>query len=488
MPVSITLTVTKGKLASKQFRYDQHEKLIIGRLGDCAIVLPESTVSRYHCLVEISPPEVMLCDFGSLNGTFLNGEKIGQRPRGMSVEEARNLRLNEVAVKSGDILGIGEKCEIRVDVSAPVYCTSCYGEISSAVYKTPEGLPLCAKCHSAREQGSPRAVKCEICGKPITGADRKFKICPDCRCGLGNALNHFAKQNESNGALQEIEKYRRIKLLGKGGMGEVWLAEDAAGKQFALKFMLPQTVSKKKGRASFLREAQLMGQLDHKNVIRQYETGEIGDGYYILMEYCKGGSVDKLMRKKGGKLSLGRATNIILQTLDGLIYTHGASIKAKLGSGEEVYHDGVVHRDFKPHNIFLSDGSETAVAKVADFGLAKAFEASGHTGITATGAFAGTMAFMPRQQYLDYRYAEPQVDVWAAAASYYYMLTGCFPRNFEGMLPHMAVLNNSAVPIREREPGLPKALAEVIDRALIDNPAIVVKSAMEFKTQIEQAL
>jgi serine/threonine-protein kinase len=231
-----------------------------------------------------------------------------------------------------------------------------------------------------------------------------------------------------------------------------------------------------------------MGQLDHKNVIRQYESGEIGEGFYILMEYCRGGSVDGLMQKSGGKLSLEKATGIILQALEGLIYTHGVGIRATLGNGENVCHDGVVHRDFKPHNIFLSDGTDKAVAKVADFGLAKAFEASGQTGITATGAVAGTMAFMPRQQYLDYRYAEPQVDVWAAAASYYYMLTGCFPRNFNGMLPHVAILKNSAVPIRERDPGIPKSLADVIDRALIDNPAIVTKSASDLKKQIEQAV
>ena len=65
MPITVTLTVTKGKMKSKQFSYEQHETLILGRNDDCAVVLPETTVSRYHCLVEIAPPSIMVRDLGA---------------------------------------------------------------------------------------------------------------------------------------------------------------------------------------------------------------------------------------------------------------------------------------------------------------------------------------------------------------------------------------------------------------------------------------
>ena len=78
MSSKVILTVTRGEAKGKTYTYDGQERVLIGRQEDCAIVVPEKTVSRYHCLLEILPPRVRLQDFGSLNGTFLNGEKIGQ--------------------------------------------------------------------------------------------------------------------------------------------------------------------------------------------------------------------------------------------------------------------------------------------------------------------------------------------------------------------------------------------------------------------------
>ena len=98
-----------------------------------------------------------------------------------------------------------------------------------------------------------------------------------------------------------------------------------------------------------------------------------------------------------------------------------------------------------------------------------------------TGNVVGTPYFMPRQQVVDYKYAQPDVDVWAAAACLYVMITGYSPRNLQGQDPFLAVLQTDAVPVRDRTSAIPKQLATVIDRALIDNPEIYYKSAAEFK-------
>ena len=96
---------------------------------------------------------------------------------------------------------------------------------------------------------------------------------------------------------------------------------------------------------------------------------------------------------------------------------------------------------------------------------------------------------MPRQQALDCRFAKPEVDVWAAAASYYYMLTGQFPKNFrQGVNMWQILVTESATPIRQRDSSVPERLAQVIDRALVERPVIGCNSAAALRYDIIRAL
>ncbi|MGN1030738.1 MAG: protein kinase, partial [Butyricicoccaceae bacterium] len=181
------------------------------------------------------------------------------------------------------------------------------------------------------------------------------------------------------------------------------------------------------------------------------------------------------------------ALDITLQVLDGLEYVHKAPVRVKLADGSIRSAHGVVHRDLKVHNIFLCDGSRHPRVKVADFGLAKAFETAGLTGSTL--GVGGTLPFMPRQQIMDYRHCKPEVDVWAAAAMLYYMITGRPPKPFEkGGQPVKIVLTEPAVPILKRDPSVPKKLAAVIDYALVDDPRIPFQSAGELSAQLRKCL
>jgi serine/threonine protein kinase len=150
---------------------------------------------------------------------------------------------------------------------------------------------------------------------------------------------------------------------------------------------------------------------------------------------------------------------------------------------------GLVHRDIKPSNILLSDTGPHPTAKLADFGLAKAFDGAGLSGHTRTGSVGGTVAYMSRQQIIDYKFAKPEVDVWSTAATLYRMLTGATPRDFP---PHQdpiaVILRDPAVPIREREPAIPARLAAVVDAALVDSPRMAVTSAEEFRRALADAL
>ena len=539
MKEKITIEIIKGEGAGQKFEYEDAERIFVGRQADCGIVLPEKTVSRYHCLLDINPPTVKLQDFGSLNGTFLNDVKIGQRERDKSWEEASRDAHKEYELHDGDVIGIGKKCRLKCTVEEPDIMAisgawdgtmpeadedeenpAAYDEIdlmgnegaaeeSEAV---PEG-PI-----ETAEKGQSEAVAWSEEAEEKTGkeqgadseaeSEEEPKVEPEQKDQkhdeemdkiLGELLIAIlgGKQERPVGP-SPVEGFDKIALLGKGGMGEVWkVRENKTGKLYALKTMLPQIAGDKKARDMFLREAKLTEFLDHENVVRTYKTGFSNNVYYILMDICEGGSVDDLMKRYGGKLSLNLATFIILQALEGLEYVHNVPVQAEIvkrglfGGRREKLMDakGLVHRDFKPGNIFLMDKSDHPVAKVADFGMAKAFQAAGFTTMSSEGMVKGTVPFMPRQQALDCRFAKPEVDVWAAAASYYYMLTGQFPKNFrQGVNMWQILVTESATPIRQRDPSVPERLAQVIDRALVERPVIGCNSAAALRYDIIRAL
>lgn len=210
------------------------------------------------------------------------------------------------------------------------------------------------------------------------------------------------------------------------------------------------------------------------------------------MDYCNQGSVADIMNQRRRPLSVNEALPIILQVLDGLEYAHSAPIpNIKIANGTYTTGKGLVHRDLKPANIFLTQIGPNTIARIGDFGIAKAFDIAGLSGLSMSGNMvAGTPYYMARQQLINFKYAKPEVDVWAAAACLYYMLTLTSPRDFSDRSkdPFRLILESGAVPIRQRIPSIPKSLAEVIDHALIDHPSISFKKAVDLKQALENAL
>jgi serine/threonine protein kinase len=279
-------------------------------------------------------------------------------------------------------------------------------------------------------------------------------------------------------------------LLGRGGFGAVYLARHNQTKEsVALKIMLPKVATKPWALEMFLRETENTKALQHPNVVQLRDYGYADDTFFFTLDYCDGGSVADLMQQRGGRLSIEEAVPIILQALDGLHYAHNAEIPyVKRADGRLDKGRGLVHRDLKPANIFLTNVSGTRVAKVGDYGLAKAFDLAGLSGLSMSGTTGGTPHFMPRQQVLNFKYAKPEVDIWATAASLYNMLTGTYPRDFADKDPFAAVLQTNPVPISQRDSSIPKPLAELIDLALVDNPEIHFKNAAAFKRALESVV
>ena len=465
MPAKITLTVTQGKLQGRQFIFDSRTTCILGRNVDCNPKLPDDedhrTISRYHCLLDINPPAIRIRDFGSRNGTYVNSKKIGQRQAEQTPEEGAKLQFAEHDLQDGDEIKLGNtifKISIESDPQEINISNFISNFFPSTVYIDDNSEQLT---------------------QPLNFLN-KIK-----------GLLKLADSGDNN--LIAIRGYQIVKLLGKGGFGEVYLAKhNQSGKFVALKVMLPSVAAAgEQAYQMFLRETENTKALRHPNVVELIDYGYSENIFFFTMEYCKGGNVFDLVRQQDKPLSIDLALAIILQILDGLEYTHNAQIPyVKLDGGGFGRGRGLVHRDLKPNNIFLDwvDVDKKFVAKVGDYGLSKAFDIAGLSGQTMSGAKAGTPFFMPRQQVLNFKYTQPDVDIWATAACLYYMLTENLPRNFTGADAFLTVLQNDPVPIKARNASIPQPLAEVIDLALVEKPEIYFKTAIEFKQALLSVL
>lgn len=280
-------------------------------------------------------------------------------------------------------------------------------------------------------------------------------------------LRHLPERASQRGAVVRFGLWAVERELGRGGMGVVYEAvHSESGRRCALK-VIRGTADTAAAMARFRREAGVCLLLRHPHVLRVdgvegngSESGDVAgetDFCWLVMELCGGGSLADRVRREG-PLPPEEALALFDDVLEGLAYVH--------------QQHGIVHRDIKPDNILLTDGPDGhPAAKLADFGLAKALESAGLSGLTRTGAVMGTPAFMPRAQLINYKYAAPEVDVWSAAASLYHVVTGYQPRDLPpGRDPWLAVATSPIVPAGARGVPLPPWLCEVLDHALSDEP------------------
>lgn len=419
----VTLTVTQGKLKEQKFSFDSRTICIIGRAKNCNIQIPNdkyhSTISRYHCLLDINPPNIRIRDFGSRNGTNVNDKCIGKREKNHTPSEGAKLNLSEYDLQDGDVIKLGNTI-FKVNIDRSV--TETY----------------------------------------IIKNEKQSKKSPS------------ISQNKNNDISASIKGYTKIKKIGSGACGEVHLARhNKTGKLVAIKILIPQLAVKPYMKEMFLREVENMKMLNHPNLVELRDFGFSDGIFFFVMEYCTCGSVSDLIRQKG-RLTIKKATDIILQVLDGLDYAH-----TKLG---------LVHRDIKPGNIFLTVKDRKLVAKLGDFGLSKNFDLAGLSGQTATGTAMGTPSFMSRKQVLNFKYAKPDLDVWAVAASLYFMLTLKYPRDLKCSEPMLAILRTQPLPIHERDNSISPSLAKLIDLALKDDSELNFHSALNFKQALVQAI
>ena len=263
-------------------------------------------------------------------------------------------------------------------------------------------------------------------------------------------LDETANDNSRLAPGQRFGQYRIERLLGRGGMGEVYEAEHLEhGRRVALK-VLSRGLSDAIDRARFLREGQLAAKVNHPHLVYVYGSEDISGMPAIAMELLPGGTLKERVENEG-PLAPVEAIDVILQVVSGLEAAHDA---------------GVLHRDIKPSNCFVDvDGA----VKVGDFGLA--IPALEHISLTAIGKFQGTPRFASPEQ-LRGKPLEVRSDIYAVGATLYYLLTGRPPFDDRELMALVSrIATDSPTSPHQVRPEVPKAVAAVVLQCLAKDPA-----------------
>jgi serine/threonine protein kinase len=271
-------------------------------------------------------------------------------------------------------------------------------------------------------------------------------------------------------------RWRLVRKLGEGGMGEVFAAESIdGGTKAAVKILRREFVGDPEVRFRFLEEARTCMRLVHPNIVRVLDCARAeDDAPYIVMELLDGVPLGAYMQN-GARIPLAQAVPILQAILAGLGAAHAA---------------GVVHRDLKPDNVILTrDPRGAFVVKLVDFGIAKVMDAAGGMGNrTRTGVLLGTPAYMSPEQARSARDVDQRADLWSVGVLFYEMLTGrvafAAPTEYARLA---ALLSAEPEPIDRIDPSL-SPLAAFLDRALRKNRDERFASAAEMARALSVAL
>jgi serine/threonine-protein kinase len=253
--------------------------------------------------------------------------------------------------------------------------------------------------------------------------------------------------------LPTLPGYRVLREVGRGGMGVVYEALAPEGGRVAVKTVLPAVRPNTTEVERFLREADILARLEHPNVVRFLAAGQTGSHLFFVMEFVEGANASHLVRDLG-PLPIARAVGWTCQLLEALTCAHAS---------------GFVHRDIKPGNLLVTPDDRV---KLADFGLARAYQDSPMSGLTLTGAVGGTPEFMAPEQVLHFRSVGPAADQYAAAATLYYLLTARRLHDAAGRPATLfkLILQSDPVQLHTRRADVPPGLAAAVHRALSRQP------------------
>ncbi len=304
---------------------------------------------------------------------------------------------------------------------------------------------------------------CPSCQKPLPPNAPKG-LCPEClmKAGFGSGVAPEPGQPSRVPAFvppsvadlgKLFPQFKILELLGQGGMGAVYKAQQPAlDRLVALKILPPETGADTGFADRFTREARALARLSHPNIVAVHEFGQVGGLHYFVMEYVEGLNLRQL--EQGGKLSPREALKIIPQICDALQFAHD---------------EGIVHRDIKPENVMLDKKGRV---KITDFGLAKILGREPTT-VRLTGAkdVMGTPHYMAPEQIEHPQEVDHRADIYSLGVVFYEMLTGELP------------LGKFQAPSKKVQVDV--RLDEVVLHALEKEPERRYQQASQVKTDVE---
>lgn len=264
-----------------------------------------------------------------------------------------------------------------------------------------------------------------------------------------------------------LDGYRLLRPLGKGGMGQVFLAQSPGGERVAVKVLPPRkAIEEENALKRFNRERELSSRASHPNLAKMLGEGSVGDIHYMVMEYIKGASLfDMVKSGQRGALSVPDASRLFLKVLDGLEAAHRA---------------GLIHRDIKPSNIMITPEGEP---KILDLGLARAL--GEEVALTRDNAVLGTLDYASPEQLSDAAKADRRSDLYSLGCTLYFVLAGRPP--FEGGDMINKIFKQRMEdpdPLEKVAKGVPSAFAAIVRKLMAKDPADRYQTCQELRTDL----
>lgn len=254
------------------------------------------------------------------------------------------------------------------------------------------------------------------------------------------------------------DRYEIIRVLGEGGMANVYLANDTIlDRKVAVKVLRGDLATDEKFVRRFQREALSASSLNHPNIVEMYDVGEDDGNYYIVMEYVEGKNLKQLIKRRT-KLSLIEVIDIMKQLTDGIAHAHDSFI---------------IHRDIKPQNMLILD---SGLVKITDFGIAVALNS---TQLTQTNSVMGSVHYLPPEQAAG-RGATFKSDIYALGIMMYELITGSLPFKGENAVEIALKQLKEPIPsVREFDSSIPQSVENIILKACAKNPKNRYENARE---------
>ena len=270
------------------------------------------------------------------------------------------------------------------------------------------------------------------------------------------------------------DKYRIERLLGEGGMGTVYAANNQlTGRAVALKWLRPDLSLNAQYVERLMREARVAGRLDHPNIVNVFDAGFHSGSAFLVMELLRGESFESWLRR--GPHPPATCLGLLMPALRGVAAAHAA---------------GVIHRDLKPDNIFLCTdaGGFISQTKVLDFGIAKDVNEGmdKHRSLTSPGALIGTIHYMAPEQVRSARSVDTRCDVYALGVILYHSLSGSLPFGSESLGELIIeIAESKPEPLDKRCPELPAGLSNTVMRAMSRDPGTRFQNVAELARALE---